>query len=201
MAGTGWRGAIAVAGSLSALLTACAPPPPAELSPQFRPDHDSWPPGGKVASGGAAASCHIYLADVRDLRSDPQSMGHFGGLQFRESDPAGWVRSGLQSLARDSRIALADNAAQSNLVLNVELLKAYATNVTGETHSVSVVVRVHYGRGSTPLDDQIYRGTENGLVWLNPRAETQSSVDDALSQVIDGIDQDIITRCGAQSAK
>jgi hypothetical protein len=200
MSAAGWWRAIVVAGGLSAGMTACTPPPPAELSPQFTPPRESWTPGAKAAAA-TSGNCRIYLAGVRDLRSDPQSMGQFRFLQFRESDPAGWVRSGLQSLVRDGRITLVDNAAQAGLVLNAELLKAYAMNVTSETQSVSVVVRVHYARGTTALDDQIYRGTENGPIWLNARTETQSSLDDALSQVIDRIDEDIVSRCGAASAK
>src|SRR6266576_2290485 len=106
------------------------------------------------AGGNAAGSCRIHLAEIRDLRSDPQSMGMLQNRPVRATDSISWVRSGFDALSRDSRIGFVDGAAADNtdLVLRVEVINAYVMGITSETRAVSVVLRVRYERGGAMLD-------------------------------------------------
>jgi hypothetical protein len=180
--------------------SACTPPPPVQMAPQFTPSGTpSWTASGKGRTGDhATGACVVELAGVRDMRADPESMGAVGSQVFQAADTAGWVRSGFQSLGRDPRIKFVDKAAPADpaLLLNVELLKAYVTTVTSETHAATVVLRVHYSGQNGMRTDQVYRGTDNGVTWLSAGSEGQSSFNAALTEALEAIDRDILARCG-----
>ncbi len=184
-------------------LAACVEPTPIVLSTRFTPPRGvPWLPADTARAGGpAAASCRIHLAEIRDLRSDPQSMGMLQNRPVRATDSISWVRSGFDALSRDSRMRLVDGVADdSDLVLRVELINAYVMNVTTETRAVSVVLRVRYERGGAMLDEQVYRGRHDALTWGTGESETQSSFDTALAQLLATVDRDVVARCPALTA-
>jgi len=60
-------------------------------------------------------------------------MGAFGEFTLRATDTAAWVRAGLQSLNRDSRLLVEDGSHDcSTLVLNADLFKAYVMDSAQE---------------------------------------------------------------------
>jgi hypothetical protein len=185
--------ALGIAAAL--LLGGCANRPPVALSSQFSPpSRHAWPAAPRGSD--VKPSCRVRVAEIRDLRTDPEAMGSTGRL-IRSSDTTAWVRSGFASLARDWRLTLIDDAAPSasDLVLAVDVVKAYAMSVTGETRAASVVVRVHYSRNGAPDGEQVYRGTENGVNWANGEGETQASFDAALAELLADVDRDLLARC------
>lgn len=140
--------------------------------------------------------CTIRLAEVRDVRSDPSAMGSVGTRVVRAADAAAWVRSGLQSLNRDSRIRAVDDSGADglSLTLSVDLVQAYTMTITTEK-STNVVLRVRYDRRGSPIGEQTYRGTDTSLNWTNGDAEIQSSFNAALAQLLLAVDRDILARC------
>jgi hypothetical protein len=187
------RGVLRVAPGIGAVLSlaACATSPIA-LSSQFSPpSQQAWL--GKPATSDRP--CRVRIAAVRDLRTDPEAMGVTGLRLIRSADAAAWVRSGFVALGHDRRLQIVDDAAQGDVVMDVEILKAYAMSVTGETRAASVVLRVHYSRDGAPAGEQIYRGTENGLNWSSGEGETQSSFDAALADLLKTVDSDLVARC------
>lgn len=121
-------------------------------------------------------------------------MGVTAGRLVRSADAVAWVRSGFESLSRDRRLQFVGTAPE-DIALNVDVLKAYAMSVTGETRAATVVVRVRYGGVTVASGEQVYRGTENGLNWSSGEGETQSSFDAALAQLLEAVDRDIVARC------
>ena len=180
--------------SLAAMLSvaACANRPPMALSSQYSPpSHQNWPAKGEKVPH----PCRVRVAEIRDLRSDPQAMGTMDGRLIRSADTTAWVRSGFLSLGRDPRLQMVEGDAQHDLAIDADIIKAYAMSVTGETRSANVVLRVHYRRNDTSSGEQIYRGTENGANWSNGEGETQSAFDDALENLLNTVDSDLVARC------
>jgi hypothetical protein len=192
-----WQSIYSVA-LLCLLMSACTPPPPVTLSNQFTPPSSAaWRENARAQSAQSATVCNVQLAGVRDLRNDPESMGAVGGQIFHQADAAAWIRSGIEALSRDPRIKFINNISPSTLVMDVELLKAYAAAGAGATHITNVVLRVRYSRAGSQIDDRIYRGDDNGTTWLSAGRETQSSFNWALSNALRQVNADIIARCGS----
>lgn len=144
--------------------------------------------------------CHVMISTVLDKRTDKDSNGLLGWRVVHYADTAAWMRSGLQSLNRDKRILISDKSEDSDLVLDIDILKVYVINITTDK-SANVVVRVHYSRGGVPLGDQVIRGVETGWNWANGSDETESAFDDALEDMLKSLDQDIESRCHAPSSR
>jgi hypothetical protein len=188
--GVGIAGAIALA-----MLTACADSTPIELSAQFTPQNRlSW-------SSPATTVCRIHFSEIRDARADPRSMGAIETRLVLAADAAGWLRSGLQSLSRDPRVKFVDDKARGepDLDLSVELVKAYAIAISSDK-SISVVIHVRYGRGGSTLGENSYRGVYTGTIWGPGPSEIQSAFDDALGQIVQALDRDILARCAPVTA-
>jgi hypothetical protein len=158
------------------------------------PNRTQWP----TSTALPGTECRVELTNVKDNRSDPQAMGALGSKTVR-ADAAAWVRSGIESLGRDSRIRFVSAPADAQLQLSVELLKSYVMSVTSETRSVNVVLRVSYSRSGGPPFERIYRGNVDATIWIDPQSETQSSFDDALAQVLEAVDRDALALCAKQN--
>jgi hypothetical protein len=182
-------------------LAGCANRAPVTLSSQFTPPNNaSWSsPQANRADAGPADTCRIRLGDVLDARADPQDLGDIGGRPIHQADQIAWLRSGLMSLNRDSRIQIVDAAAteKPDLEVSVELLKAYVISITSDK-STNVVLRIRYARQGAALGEQIYRGTDTGVNWISGGDETQASLDYALAQILGDVDRDILARCDAE---
>jgi hypothetical protein len=193
--------AAAVAAVSLLILAACAKEP-VVLASQFTPPHlvtSQSPQRG--AKERVIPSCRIRLGELRDQRIDPQATGTIGMRVVRASDPVAWLRSGLQSLSRDRRIAILDGSAteEPDLELSAELLKSYILSITTQK-SGNVVVRVRFSRHGQTLDEQIYRGGDVGANWASGAEESQSTLDRALAELLKELDRDVVSRCGAAKA-
>ncbi len=149
------------------------------------------------AGTGKVPPCQLRIGDIHDLRDDNLSMGAYGDFPLRATDTAAWVRAGLQSLSQDSRLLVVDGSHDSAVVLNADLLKAYVMDSAQEARATNVVLRVHFGREGAVLGEKIYRGADAGLNWTGSKGETQSSLNEALGQIIDAVDADVLDYCGS----
>jgi hypothetical protein len=177
---------------LAPLLLAACQHPPVTLSPAYTPPVPYRDRLAETPADGTA--CRVFIGDVRDLRPDPQSMGSISLRTVHAGDSAGWVRSGLQTLDRDKRLRIAGTAADADLVLDAEILKAYIMSITTQK-AANVVIRVRYSRHGVAEGDAIYRGALNEVNWIGGDDETQGAFDDALSQVIAAVAADTAKRC------
>ncbi len=145
------------AGILAAAATTIGPvsgSTPVVLPAAFVPP--DYPKLAPRRGAAAHAACRIRVGEVRDLRADPQSMGNISGRPVRAEDAAGWVRSGLLSLARDTRLSLGDAPDPSEILLSTEILKAYMISITSDK-AVTVVLRVRFARAGAADEQKIFR--------------------------------------------
>ncbi len=145
---------------------------------------------------GAGAGCAIRLADVRDIRPNPNELGMMIGRAVRASDSVAWLRSALESLKRDGRLRFVDVDSDARFVLRVELVKAYIL-VQNTQKSSNVVLRAVYRRGDKDFDTQIARGSDVGANWVNGDEEAQSSLNRALAAAVAVLSHDIVAHCSA----
>lgn len=185
-----------LATAFASLLSACVSTVPLQMSDQYQPPtRPAW--AAPAISPNSAVDCHLRIATIQDLRPDPQSLGTIAGQALRTSDSIAWIRSALASLSRDPQLVMNEQADSAEIRLDVELMKAYVINITGETRSANVVLRVHYERNGQPLETEIYRGTDNALTWGAGQGESQSSFNIALSQIVEGVHRDVRALCSA----
>jgi hypothetical protein len=145
------------------------------------------------------APCRVRLANVQDLRDDPQAAGTFSERFVHAEDAPAWLRSGLLSISRDSRLQLSDQTppGAADLEIKVDLLKLYMLTIN-EAKSANVVVRVHFaGQGVGSGDDKVYRGAFTSVNWTGAAGEARGALDTALSKVLEDVDQDLVSRCSA----
>jgi hypothetical protein len=185
------------AAALLLALAACSKEP-INLSNGFTPPESSLAYSNQKG-GGAENICRVYIGDIADKRTDKDTMGLIGLRVVHGADPVAWLRSGLATLKRDRRIVLADSTSNSDLDLDVDILKAYVINITSDK-SANVVVRVHYSRNGAAAGDRVIRGIETGWNWADGGDETQSAFDDALDDLLKTLDQDIAAHCAPGAA-
>ena len=167
------------------------------ISPRFNAANVGW--NGTALAGNAVAVrpggiCRLRIAPVRDARIDPGSVGSLGGVAVHFNDTAGWIGAALNSLGRDPAIHIVTDDSEPDLVLDVEIVKAYVATITTEK-SARVVLHVHAsGRGVAARDDY-YSGSDVSPNWINGRAETEGALNDALTNVVRQIDKDVVTWC------
>jgi hypothetical protein len=148
------------------------------------------------ASTGDRASCAVYLADVRDVRVDPNDLGMMGMRAIKTPDSDAWLQAALATLKKDPRLRFVDAGKDADLVLRIELVKAYVMTITTQKTS-NVVLRVGYSRDDKELDTQIARGRDTGANWVNGDDEAQGSLNRALSAAVWELGNDIVNRCDA----
>jgi len=184
-----------LAACLSLLTLAACADQPVQLAPRYTPT-DSLGAANHPSSAGGAP-CHVLLAGVQDLRDDPQAAGTFSERFVHAEDAPAWLRSGLLSISRDTRLDLSDQTppAAADLVIKVDLLKLYMLPIN-EAKSANVVIRVHYGPG-VQTDEQVYRGAFTSLNWTGAGGEARGAFDVALSRVLEDVDRDLVSRCTA----
>lgn len=167
------------------------------ISPRFDAAHVRW--HGTALAGNPVATrpdgiCRVRIASVRDTRIDPGAVGNLVGLAVHFTDTAGWIASALDSLGRDPAIRIVTDGGESDLVLDVEIVKAYVATITTEK-TARVVLHVHAsGRGATARDDY-YSGSDTSLDWIGGRAETEGALNDALTNAVRQIDRDVVIWC------
>jgi hypothetical protein len=181
--------------ALTALLAiaGCAAPQPLTLSNSFTPSTRVNSPFPK----STAAVCTLRIADVKDVRPDSHAMGGLSARQVYHDNSAAWIRSGLDWLKRDGRLKFAEGSDPGDLVVSVELIKAYIDAITGTEKSVTIVLRVKYSRGDVNLGEEVARGHVDTMNWAYGDGEIQSSFDSALEDALIGADRSILAHCKA----
>ena len=179
-------------------LTACAGRGAVELSQTYAAPPKALEATSVRPAAKPAATCLVRLAEVVDLRTDPRSMGVAYNRDIHSQDAAAWIRSGLQSLAPvpGVRFIDQDQADGSELVLKVELIKAYVMTITTQ-NAANVVIRIHYSQG--PAAEPVYRGAVTRVDWANGDDEIQSALNQALTQLLPKVQSDIRQHCLAVS--
>ena len=175
----------------AAALAACSTAP-IGLSSQFDPPSRASYASGKPPALPAEL-CRVQIAHFTDMRPDSQTMGAMGAHTV-QADTGAWVRSGLESLARDSRIRFVGTASEADLSIDVELLKAYVMTITVDKAS-NVALRIRYSRNGAPQGDALYRGTDTDVNWANGDGETQETLNRALANLLEDVDRDLLARC------
>lgn len=117
-----------------------------------------------------------------------------GGRPTKAAHSDQWVRSAVQQLDGDKRLKIVDT--NPDVTLNIELAKAYLQTMATQK-SATVVLSVRYGEG----EPKIFRGSYDGVNWVNGEAEAQSALDFALSEAIEALNSDLVRYCSSQVAK
>jgi hypothetical protein len=112
------------------------------------------------------------------------------------SDAPGWVRTGLVTLQGDRRWSLADRPEDADVILEVEIVKAYIFPVTSQK-SANLVLRVRYSHAGGPLGENIYRGHRESVNWAGTREETQGLLNRGLATTVDLMKADLMKGCTA----
>ena len=167
---------------------------PITLKPQFTPPMGWLQPARRGAAKAPVAVCRIGLAAIRDSRLDPGSMGSIAYRTLRMPDSAVWFRAGFLALNRDPRLKLSEGRENADLVMEVEVVKAYVMSITS-SKTATVIFRVRYSRQGTPLDEQIYRGDNVNWNWNSGEGESQSALDGTMADALRQIDRDALVRC------
>jgi len=192
----GWSGRSALPACLGLLALAACADEPVQLAPRYTPT-DSLAVANHPSPAGRAP-CRVLLAVVQDMRDDPQAAGTFSERFVHAEDAPAWLRSGLLSISRDTRLDLSDQTppAAAELVIKVDLLKLYMLPIN-EAKSANVVIRVHYAGPGALSDEQVYRGAFTSLDWTGAGGEARGAFDVALSKVLEDVDRDLVSRCTA----
>jgi hypothetical protein len=140
--------------------------------------------------------CSVHLGEVHDVRLDPNDLGMMGVRAVRTTDSVAWLQAALAALKQDHRLRFVDDAKDAQLVLRIDLVKAYIMTITTQKTS-NVVLRVGYSRNGKDLDMQIARGRDTGGNWANGDEEAQGSLNRALVGAVSELDEDIVARCRA----
>ena len=186
-----------VLATMASALVGCAASAPVTMPAEYRPAYE---PARAASTNGstrhAAATCAVRIAEVLDQRTDPHVLGDTVTQPVRVENSADWISSALRSLDGQSGLEFVDRPAVDGreLVMSVELLKAYTVHLATD-RAATVVIRVKYSRGGTPIDEQIYRGATNGLNWSNGAGETLASLNDALGKLLKPVREDISRHC------
>lgn len=166
---------------------------PAEYPPAYAPARAASTNG---STGHAGAICAVRIAEVLDQRTDPHVLGDTGSQPVRVENSGDWISSALRSLDGQSGLEFVDRPAVdgSELVMSVELLKAYTVHLATD-RAATVVIKVKYSRHDAPIDEKIYRGADNDLNWSNGAGETLASLNDALRKLLKPVREDISRHC------
>ena len=181
---------------VAAMLAGCAAREPVLMPAQYQPTADTV--AAERVQRGAPTTCLVRIAEIRDQRTDPHSLGETGSQPVRTENSADWIGSALRSLDGASGLTFVDRpqADGAELVMTIDLLRAYAMNVN-TNRIVSVVIRVRFSRRGAPLDERIYRGGETAVNWSAGARETGDALNRALGDLLEPVRKDILSRCRA----
>jgi len=171
------------------LLAGCESPSPMNVSPQFAAERSNR----NVTP--LKDACRVRIAAVNDARTATDSMGQLAGRPIRAQDSLQWVGSAFDWLSRDRRLKLVSEGDPADLVLTVDLLKAYVRSGAGMGKAANVVVRVRYTPRNGAEDVQLYRGIDTGVNWATAEDETKGVLNRALNQVLNQVNDDTAERC------
>lgn len=183
---------------LVAFAAGCASREPVVMGSQFAP------PGSirwldREAKGEPA--CRVNLATIHDVRGDKQSMGTLGNRPVRISDSTVWLRSGFETMRRDSRILLVEPGdADLHLALSIELLQAHIASVN-MAKTANVAVRVKFAPGAGDASEKLFRGETADVNWASGDGEALDVMNAALSEVVFATHAEVIAQCGRARAR
>jgi hypothetical protein len=184
--------------TVSSTSTALFPPASGGIAvaPEPAPSRSS----SALPTNDGSEPCLVHLADVRDARPDPNDLGMMGLRVVRTADSLTWVQTALGPLKQDRRLLFVGDDKSAELVLKIELVKAYVMTMNTQK-SANVVLRVGYDHEGKDLDAQIARGRDTGANWANGAGEAQGALDRALTAAVSELDDEIVARCHALESK
>jgi hypothetical protein len=146
--------------------------------------------------------CNLAVTEVSDLRRDPSTIGSIGGrVVHGPADPQAWMRNvlaGLGAYGATVSFPASAAAAPEELAISVTLMTAWVSGISTAKTS-SVVVQVRYRRDGALLKDMRYRGAESDVNWFNSSDEIQAMIDDAMTQVLHTMSDDLVILCASST--
>lgn len=163
------------------------PPKPQPGSEYLKPERAKKP----------VVSCEVYLEKIDDLRADKEHMGSVAGRPIHGVDMLTWLSTGLSTLDAAGYRMDSEPSQAANLVVDVELLKAYLESQSTSIAS-TIVVRVTYKRpDATVLGQQLYRGSDTSLNWANGDGEINTDFKLATADMLQKVQPDMGRYCAS----
>ncbi len=180
-----------------ALLAGCAQRAPVLLQASYAPPASRARPS---QAGDPARSCRLHIGEIRDLRSDPTALGEIGGRPVRAVDVPAWLRSGLLSLDRGAAIVMVENAEAEDVDISADIHKTYVISMP-TSKAADVAFTIHYRRNGAAVDDQVYRGSDEGMNWASGEGEGQSALNRALADALTHVEADVLAHCAGRKTE
>lgn len=131
------------------------------------------------------------------MRADKEDLGKVLGRPVREADMLGWLGSGMSSLAADGYRVDTSTPGSDQLMVHMELLKAYM-RAAGTSIATNIVVRITYLRADgTSLGQQIYRGSDTSIDWVGGDGEINTDFRLATTDLLKQVAQNLSRYCAA----
>ena len=151
-----------------------------------------------IANNGTSGECLIHLKQIEDRRNSKESFGTSPYFKkFAESVPQ-WTKEGFQSLDGTSyRMHLpseADPEIDAHVTLHVKIHKAYVLH-QATSKSANLALTVHYTSKDIESESKLYRGRYTAINWANSAGEIEGAMNEALSDVLVKIGNDIRRHC------
>lgn len=166
-------------------------PPPFTLAPTLA--------GGPPVQVRADA-CAVVIAEIVDARSDPETLGIYAGKAIKAPDDRqAWLHSMAMDLTRRGIRPLFGEAAATPAAgsprIRFTLEKAWVSNVHDDI-GAGVLLRIDE-LGAHPSTVR-FRGTKQKMTYFSAgEGKLQASLNDAVSQALDGLAAHLRMRCGS----
>lgn len=152
------------------------------------------------ASNDSSDECLVQIEHVEDRRNSKESFGSSPYFQkFAESVPQ-WTKEGFQSLSGENyRMHLQDKNGMkidAQVMMHVKIHKAYVLH-QATSKSANLALSVQYTSSNNTTESKLYRGRYTAINWANSAGEIEGAMNEALSDVLAKIGDDISRYCGS----
>jgi len=152
-------------------------------------------PSNKTNSAG---HCLASIEEIEDHRGSKISFGSSPYFQkFAESVPQ-WTKEGFQTLGGDGyKLAFHeknDIKTDAHVTMRVKIHKAYMLHQY-TSKSANLALSVDYKASNKPTETKLYRGRYTTVNWVNSAGEIEGAMNEALSNVLAKINNDIKHYC------
>jgi hypothetical protein len=137
--------------------------------------------------------CRLVVDALVDARAQQGALGKVGNRPVKgPTDFEHWMRSVLEGLNHrgiDTSFA-GPEAAGSGLSASVALRTAWVSTIE-TSKTATVVMHVQLRRGSQPLAQHDYRGSQTAVNWASAEAEVRRLIEHAFAQALDKLAADV----------
>ncbi|WP_455222736.1 hypothetical protein [Kaarinaea lacus] len=146
----------------------------------------------------ATGNCLASIEEIEDRRSSKTSFGTSPYFQkFAESVPL-WMKEGFQTLGGNGYQLLLHNENElkmdAHVTMRVKIHKAYMLHQY-TSKSANLALSVDYTTNNKPTESKLYRGRYTAVNWVNSAGEIEGAMNEALSDVLAKINNDIKQYC------